>query len=62
MLYTMMESHLGIDVHSVYNNIEIKKAEDQRIERERRLAEEAKQRKKAIIIETQEARWISESS
>ncbi|MFS7966121.1 hypothetical protein Hanom_Chr09g00770161 [Helianthus anomalus] len=28
MLYTVMESHLGIDVHSVYNNIEIKKAEE----------------------------------
>ncbi|KAJ0625907.1 hypothetical protein HanHA89_Chr01g0006891 [Helianthus annuus] len=55
MLYTVMESHLGINIHSVYNNIEIKKAEERRIERERRLAEEATQRKKEVIIETQEA-------
>ncbi|KAJ0494996.1 hypothetical protein HanIR_Chr12g0603911 [Helianthus annuus] len=55
MLYTVMESHLGIDVHSVYNNIEIKKPEERRIERERRLAEEATQRKKSVVIETQEA-------
>ncbi|KAF5787343.1 hypothetical protein HanXRQr2_Chr10g0451661 [Helianthus annuus] len=55
MLYTVMESHLGIDVHSVYNNIEIKKAEERRVERERRLAEEATQRKKSVIVETQEA-------
>ncbi|MFS7926829.1 hypothetical protein Hanom_Chr04g00301721 [Helianthus anomalus] len=55
MLYTVMESHLGIDVHSVCNNIEIKKAEERRIKRERRLAEEATQRKKDVIVETQEA-------
>ncbi|KAM0061166.1 hypothetical protein Hdeb2414_s0004g00132761 [Helianthus debilis subsp. tardiflorus] len=55
MLYTVMESHLGIDVHSVYNNIKIKKAEERRIERERRLAEEATQRKKEVIVETQDA-------
>ncbi|MFS8019946.1 hypothetical protein Hanom_Chr15g01409831 [Helianthus anomalus] len=54
MLYTVMESHLGINVHSVCNNIEIRKAEERRIERERRLAEEATQRKKAVIVETQE--------
>ncbi|MFS8007794.1 hypothetical protein Hanom_Chr14g01265211 [Helianthus anomalus] len=55
MLYTVMESHFGIDVHSFYNNIEIKKAEERRIERERRLAEEETQRKKVVITETQEA-------
>ncbi|KAM0064463.1 hypothetical protein Hdeb2414_s0003g00103231 [Helianthus debilis subsp. tardiflorus] len=59
MLYTVMESHLGIDVHSVYNNIEIKKAEEHRIERERRLAKEATQIKKDVIVETQEARGSS---
>ncbi|MFS7930070.1 hypothetical protein Hanom_Chr04g00339811 [Helianthus anomalus] len=54
MLYTVMEHHLGIDVHSVFNSIEIKKAEERRIERERRLAEEASQRKKTVIVDTQE--------
>ncbi|MFS7978558.1 hypothetical protein Hanom_Chr10g00916871 [Helianthus anomalus] len=44
MLSTVMESHLGINVYSIYNNIEIKKPEGRRIERERRLAEEATQR------------------
>ncbi|XP_035840382.1 glutamic acid-rich protein-like [Helianthus annuus] len=55
MLYNVMEHHLGIDVQSIYNNIEIKKVEERRIERERRLAEEATQRKKDVIMETQEA-------
>ncbi|KAJ0695748.1 hypothetical protein HanLR1_Chr10g0349011 [Helianthus annuus] len=55
MLYIVMEHHLGIDVHSIYNNIEIKKVEERRIERERRLAEKATQRKRDVIIETQEA-------
>ncbi|MFS8024716.1 hypothetical protein Hanom_Chr16g01466661 [Helianthus anomalus] len=55
MLYTVMEHHLGIDVHSVFNSIEINKAEERRVERERRLAEEATQRKKSVIVETQEA-------
>ncbi|MFS7918205.1 hypothetical protein Hanom_Chr03g00198091 [Helianthus anomalus] len=40
MLYIVMESHMGID---------------RRIERERRLAEEATQRKKVVIVDTQEA-------
>ncbi|MFS7964686.1 hypothetical protein Hanom_Chr08g00753211 [Helianthus anomalus] len=55
MLYTVIEHHLGIDVHTIYNNIEIKRVEERWIERERRLAEEATQRKKEIIVETQEA-------
>ncbi|MFS8006519.1 hypothetical protein Hanom_Chr14g01250151 [Helianthus anomalus] len=54
MLYTVMESHLNIDVNSVFNNIEIKRAEERRIEREKRLAEEATQKKKYVIVETQE--------
>ncbi|XP_022042008.1 eukaryotic translation initiation factor 5B-like [Helianthus annuus] len=28
MLYTVMEHHLGIDVHSIYNNIEIQRVEE----------------------------------
>ncbi|KAJ0611854.1 hypothetical protein HanHA300_Chr01g0020551 [Helianthus annuus] len=59
MLYTVMEHHLGIDVQSIYNNIEIKRVEERRIEREKRLAEEATQRKKDVIIETQDAEGSS---
>ncbi|XP_021991484.1 glutamic acid-rich protein-like [Helianthus annuus] len=55
MLYTVMEHYLGIDVQSIYNNIKIKRVAERRIEREKRLAEEATQRKKDVIIETQEA-------
>ncbi|KAF5765160.1 hypothetical protein HanXRQr2_Chr15g0700481 [Helianthus annuus] len=55
MLYAVMESHLKIDVHAAFNEIEVKRAEERRIERERLLAEEATQRRKSIIEETQEA-------
>ncbi|MFS7946086.1 hypothetical protein Hanom_Chr06g00531901 [Helianthus anomalus] len=55
MLYTVTESHLGINVHAIYNNLEIQRIKERRIERERRLAEEDTQRKKDVIIETQEA-------
>ncbi|MFS7935684.1 hypothetical protein Hanom_Chr05g00406471 [Helianthus anomalus] len=54
MLYTIMEHHLGIDVQ-IYNNIEIKRVEERRIKRERRLVEEATQRKQDVIIENQDA-------
>ncbi|MFS7919773.1 hypothetical protein Hanom_Chr03g00216631 [Helianthus anomalus] len=55
MLYTVLESHLNIDVHAAFNNIEVKRAKDRRVERERQLAEEATQKKKSVIEEAQEA-------
>ncbi|XP_021975408.1 RNA polymerase II subunit 5-mediating protein homolog [Helianthus annuus] len=55
MLYVVMESYLKIDVHAAFNDLEVKRTEERRIERERRLAEEATQRRKSIIEETQEA-------
>ncbi|MFS7907125.1 hypothetical protein Hanom_Chr01g00067581 [Helianthus anomalus] len=55
MLYTVLESHLIIDVHVAFNNIEVKRAEDCRVERERRLAEEATPKKKSVIEVAQEA-------
>ncbi|KAJ0765762.1 hypothetical protein HanPI659440_Chr08g0307261 [Helianthus annuus] len=55
MLYAVMESHLKIDVHAAFNEIDVKRAKERRIERERRLAEEATQRRKSAIEETQEA-------
>ncbi|KAM0062056.1 hypothetical protein Hdeb2414_s0004g00143561 [Helianthus debilis subsp. tardiflorus] len=55
MLYVVMESHLKIDVHAAFNDLEVKRAEERRIERERQLAKEATQRRKSVIEETQEA-------
>ncbi|XP_021975339.1 golgin subfamily A member 6-like protein 6 [Helianthus annuus] len=55
MLYNVMEDHLGMNVQSIYNNLEIKRVEERRAQREKELAEAATQRKKEIIIETQEA-------
>ncbi|XP_021971427.1 protein FAM50A-like [Helianthus annuus] len=55
MLYAVMEGHLKIDVHAAFNEMEVKRAKDRRIERERRLAEEATQKNNSVIEETQEA-------
>ncbi|MFS7896625.1 hypothetical protein Hanom_Chr00s005164g01728151 [Helianthus anomalus] len=55
MLYSVMESHLKMDVHAAFNELEVKRAEERRLERERRLAEEATQRNKGVIDDTQEA-------
>ncbi|MFS7978328.1 hypothetical protein Hanom_Chr10g00914231 [Helianthus anomalus] len=55
MLYSVMESHLKMDVQAAFNEIEVKRAEERRLERERRLAEEATQRNKGVIDYTQEA-------
>ncbi|XP_021971391.1 uncharacterized protein LOC110866555 [Helianthus annuus] len=54
MLYSVMESHLKMDVHVAFNEIEVKGAEERRLERERRLAEEATQKNKGVIDDTQE--------
>ncbi|MFS8023272.1 hypothetical protein Hanom_Chr16g01449561 [Helianthus anomalus] len=55
MLYYIMENHLKMDVHAAFNEIEVKRAEERRLERERRLAEETTQRNKGVIGDTQEA-------
>ncbi|MFS7943560.1 hypothetical protein Hanom_Chr06g00501671 [Helianthus anomalus] len=55
MLYAVIESHLKINVHTAFNEIEVKRVEWRRIERERRLAEEATQKNKSVIEETQKA-------
>ncbi|MFS8002626.1 hypothetical protein Hanom_Chr13g01204301 [Helianthus anomalus] len=54
MLYTVVESHLTIDVHAAFNNIEVKRAEESRFERERKLAEEATPRRKGLVVDTEE--------
>ncbi|XP_022024238.1 trichohyalin-like [Helianthus annuus] len=55
MLYSVMENHLKMDVHAAFNEIEVKRAEERRLERERRLVEEATQKNKGVIDDTQEA-------
>ncbi|XP_021975017.1 uncharacterized protein LOC110870123 [Helianthus annuus] len=55
MLYSVMESHFKMDVHAAFNEIEVKRAEERRTERERHLAEEATQKNKGVIDDTQEA-------
>ncbi|XP_021995994.1 glutamic acid-rich protein-like [Helianthus annuus] len=55
MLYSVMESHLKMDVHIAFNEIEVKRTEERRMECERRLAEEATQKNKGVIDDTQEA-------
>ncbi|XP_022030302.1 uncharacterized protein LOC110931206 [Helianthus annuus] len=55
MLYSVMESHFKMDVHVAFNEIEVKRTEERRTERERRLAEEATQKNKGVIDDTQEA-------
>ncbi|XP_022007780.1 midasin-like [Helianthus annuus] len=44
-----------MDVHAAFNEIEVKRAEERRSERERRLAEEATQKNKSVIEDIQEA-------
>ncbi|MFS7997197.1 hypothetical protein Hanom_Chr12g01138851 [Helianthus anomalus] len=54
MLYAFMESHLNIDVHAAFNEIEVKRAEERRIQRERELAQEATQRRKEVVVDSEE--------
>ncbi|MFS8007505.1 hypothetical protein Hanom_Chr14g01261791 [Helianthus anomalus] len=49
MLYTVMEHKLGINVQSVYNDLEIQRVEERRVQRENELAEEAKQKNKELV-------------
>ncbi|KAJ0681625.1 hypothetical protein HanPI659440_Chr16g0638171 [Helianthus annuus] len=55
MLYTVMEHHLGNDVQAIYNNLEIQRVKERQAQREKKLADAATQKKKDLIIETQEA-------
>ncbi|KAM0067403.1 hypothetical protein Hdeb2414_s0002g00060791 [Helianthus debilis subsp. tardiflorus] len=55
MLYSVIENHLNIDVHAAFNEIVVKRAEERRVDRERRLAEKATQKNKSVKEEIQEA-------
>ncbi|KAM0040209.1 hypothetical protein Hdeb2414_s0012g00391111 [Helianthus debilis subsp. tardiflorus] len=54
MLYTVIENKLGINVQAVYNEIEIQRVEARRIEREKKIVEEAKEKRKGLVIDTEE--------
>ncbi|MFS7968299.1 hypothetical protein Hanom_Chr09g00795811 [Helianthus anomalus] len=49
MLTAIMESHLKINIHTTFNEVEVKRAEEHRIERETLLAQEATERRKTIV-------------
>ncbi|KAJ0786358.1 hypothetical protein HanOQP8_Chr02g0054531 [Helianthus annuus] len=53
--YTRLwKSHLNFDVHAAFNNIEVKRAEERRIEQEGELAQEATQSRKGLVVDTEE--------
>ncbi|XP_021979245.1 eukaryotic translation initiation factor 5B-like [Helianthus annuus] len=52
MLCAVMESHLKMNIHAAFEEIEVRKANERRMELERRLAEEATQKNKGVIDET----------
>ncbi|XP_022030805.1 glutamic acid-rich protein-like [Helianthus annuus] len=54
MLYTVIKHKLGINVQAVFDEIEIQRVEAWRVEREKQLAEEAKEKKKGLVVDTEE--------
>ncbi|XP_021975109.1 nucleoplasmin-like protein ANO39 [Helianthus annuus] len=58
MLYAMIEYELGINVHAAFDDIEIRRAEAQRIEKEQKDAEEAaealKDKGKGVVVDNEE--------
>ncbi|MFS7929111.1 hypothetical protein Hanom_Chr04g00328671 [Helianthus anomalus] len=55
MLYTVIEHKLGFNVQAVFDKLDIQKVEARRVEREKRLAEEAKEKRKGLVVDTEEA-------
>ncbi|KAJ0918356.1 hypothetical protein HanRHA438_Chr05g0216971 [Helianthus annuus] len=51
MLTAIIESHLKVDIHTAFNEVEIKRAEERSIERERLLAQEVTERRKGVAKE-----------
>ncbi|KAM0009317.1 hypothetical protein Hdeb2414_s0092g00788871 [Helianthus debilis subsp. tardiflorus] len=54
MLYTVMEQKLGINVQAVYNDLEIQRVEEGRVQREKELAEAATQKNKRLVVDNEE--------
>ncbi|MFS7909887.1 hypothetical protein Hanom_Chr02g00099891 [Helianthus anomalus] len=51
ILTTIIESHLKVDIHTAFNEVEVKRAEEHRVERERLLAQEATERRKSVVVD-----------
>ncbi|MFS7968277.1 hypothetical protein Hanom_Chr09g00795581 [Helianthus anomalus] len=51
MLTAIIESHLKVDIHTTFNEVEVKRAEERRVERERLLAQEATERRKSVVVD-----------
>ncbi|MFS7978182.1 hypothetical protein Hanom_Chr10g00912571 [Helianthus anomalus] len=49
MLCVVMESHLKMNIHAAFEEMEVRRANERRMERERRLAEEATQKNKGVV-------------
>ncbi|MFS8019339.1 hypothetical protein Hanom_Chr15g01402641 [Helianthus anomalus] len=49
MLVAVVESHLKMNIHAAFEEIDVIKANERRMERERRLAEEATQKNKGVV-------------
>ncbi|KAM0008060.1 hypothetical protein Hdeb2414_s0123g00804061 [Helianthus debilis subsp. tardiflorus] len=63
MLYVVIEDRLGINVHAAYDDIEIRRAEGQRMEKQQRdVADAAKDKGKGIAVEEVVTEEVLESS
>ncbi|XP_022030728.1 protein Ycf2-like [Helianthus annuus] len=49
MLTAIIESQLKVDIHAAFNEVEVKRAEERRFERERLLAQEATERRMGVV-------------
>ncbi|MFS8019457.1 hypothetical protein Hanom_Chr15g01404011 [Helianthus anomalus] len=53
MLVAVVESHLKINIHAAFEEVDVIKANERRMERERRLAEEVTQKNKGVFEEVE---------
>ncbi|XP_021975126.1 glutamic acid-rich protein-like [Helianthus annuus] len=53
MLVAVVESHLKMNIHAAFEEIDVIKANERRMERERRLAEEVTQKNKGVVEEVE---------
>ncbi|MFS7965751.1 hypothetical protein Hanom_Chr09g00765881 [Helianthus anomalus] len=51
MLTAIIESHLKVDIHIAFNEVEVERAEERRVERERLIAQEATERRKSVVVD-----------
>ncbi|XP_021974967.1 FK506-binding protein 5-like [Helianthus annuus] len=53
MLVAVVESHLKMNIHAAFDEIDVIKENERRMERERRVAEEANQKNKGVVKEVE---------